>query len=87
MHANGIYGGMGSAPAHEPWTPGREDKPGENEHVPKRWRRLRLRRTRLRPSASGDGSAWPAYLFFGIVVIPLLIVVVGFFSGMIRHIF
>jgi len=87
MHANGVWGGIGSRPGHEPWTPGGEAGPGEREHVPRRLRRLRLRRTRIRPSASGDGSAWPAYLVFGIVVIPLLILLVGFFGSMVRGFF
>jgi len=87
MHANGIYGGVGSAPAHEPWTPVREGGSGPQEHVPRRFRRLRLRRTRIRPSASGDGSAWPAYLVFGIVVIPLVILLLGFFGSMVLSLF
>ena len=46
MSPNGIYGGVGSKNASRPWTPPVQRKVEDEVDVPKRFRRLRLRRTR-----------------------------------------
>jgi len=87
VHANGIWGGVGTRPDPDPWTPGGKVKQAKKEWVPRALQRLRLRRTRARRSSSGDGSAWPAFLVFGIVVIPLVYLVGAFLIGMFESIF
>ena len=71
--ANGIYGGIGSKPGVEPWTPGGRRRLGPREWVPKRLRRLRLRRTRPRLTDSEQTTMWPAVLVMGLVVFLLLV--------------
>ena len=74
MHANGIYGGIGSRPAHEAWTPGVTDEDEGKELVPKEWRRLKLQRTRRRPMAADETDSWPAIYVLIMFAIPILIV-------------
>lgn len=73
MGANGIYGGVGSRPGIEPWTPGRKAKRSKVEWVPARLRRLRLRRTRPRPVDSHRTMIWPAVLVLGLIVFVMLV--------------
>jgi hypothetical protein len=44
---NGVYGGFGSKPADKAWTPSSQASAEPTERVPKRFRRLRLRRRRV----------------------------------------
>lgn len=64
--ANGIYGGMGSKPGKATWVPWVEATAEEPERVPRRFRRIRLKRakTRLtRPDEMGVVSGWMILLF------------------------
>ena len=79
MHANGIYGGIGSRPAHEAWTPTVHEAPTRKDLIPKAWRRLRLRRTRARPMASeekGIAGGVIALVFVAAFVVAILLVAV-----------
>lgn len=68
MHANGIYGGVGTRPGHEPWTPGGKVKKAKREWVSRVLRRLRLRRTRPRGWVSDYLIDWPALLVILVAV-------------------
>jgi hypothetical protein len=57
IHANGIYGGVGTRAEPEVWTPGRDGAPAEEERVPRRFRRLRLRRRRTSEREDVDVSS------------------------------
>ncbi len=67
---NGWYGGAGSRPAHKAWTPGGSSSPQRPpERVPKRFRRLRLRR-RTRSSVAPDSASTVVLLvFFAIIFV------------------
>lgn len=71
--ANGIYGGIGSKPGHEPWTPGGRHHGVGLERVPARLHRLRIRRTRPRPTDSNRTTIWPAVLVLGLVLFLMLV--------------
>ena len=73
-HANGIYGGIGTRPAHEAWTPSEQGKSETKEQVPKALRRLRIRRTRPRPTYSDKAHLGPE--FFVLVVCTVFAVIV-----------
>ena len=77
MHANGIYGGIGSRPAHEAWTPSAPDQPDAKRPIPKKWRRMRLRRTRPRPMASEEASGrGVAVLFVAAFIVAMVLTAV-----------
>lgn len=71
MGASGYYGGVGSKPASPFWTPGAdEDAAAPEERVPKRFRRLRLHRTRPRESVSrAVDIGVPLFVFIAAVVL------------------
>lgn len=71
--ANGYFGGVGSKPGVEPWTPGGRRRRSAREWVPARLRRLRIRRTRWRPTDSDRTTMGPAVLVMGLVVFLLLV--------------
>lgn len=73
MHANGIYGGIGTRPAHEPWTPPVHGAPEPEARVPERWRRIRLRRTRRRRMTADDDSDMPVIFVLGAIAVPLVL--------------
>ena len=52
---SGIYGGFGSKASEQAWQPSAHANEPGGERVPKRYRRLRLRRLR-RPGGLSDGS-------------------------------
>jgi hypothetical protein len=60
--ANGIYGGIGSRPAPETWVPGAEDAASEDEPVPRRLRKIRLRRSRTPLTREDEMSFVPGWL-------------------------
>ena len=68
IHANGIYGGIGTRPAPEVWTPGSDETPVTEERVPSRFRRLRLRHGRARDRGGADPSS-RFYLALGIFLL------------------
>ncbi len=83
MGASGYYGGVGSKPAVPFWTPGADGDPAApEERVPKRFRRLRLRRTRPRASVSRAVDVGvPLFVFIAAVVlffvVPLVVMLLG----------
>lgn len=78
-HANGIYGGVGTRPSQEYWTPGGPEGTAEEEEVPPALRHVRLRRTRPRRMHSDEDHRTPEFFvllvcgaFAAIVVLILL---------------
>lgn len=67
-HHTGMYGGVGTRPAHSVWKPGGSSASDEHEPVPARFRKLRIRRRRPRRPESAP---------FGIIM-PLILI--GFFA-------
>ena len=71
---NGGYGGVGTRPAPRPWAPGgKRNRTREHVRVPRRFRNLRLRRTKrpkMPPMSTAGGIALTAvalglaYLFY-----------------------
>ena len=61
--ANGIYGGIGSKPAPETWVPGKDESEYDGDRVPRRFRRLRLKRRRTHLSRMHDAELIPGWLY------------------------
>ena len=78
MHPNGIYGGIGSRPADEAWTPAVTEEPERKRPVPKKWRRLKLRRTRQRPMLEDETDNWPAIYVMAMFAMPIVVGLVMF---------
>ena len=77
-HANGIYGGIGTRPAHENWTPGAKDEADAPEAVPKRFRRLRLKRTKSRTMYSDQAYKGPEFFVLMVcAAFALIVVLIG----------
>lgn len=66
---NGGFGGVGTRPADRAWTPAARRPSGDADPVPRKWRRLRLRRKRARerndiaPKGSPAGDIGLGILF------------------------
>ena len=77
-HANGIYGGIGTRPAHENWTPGAKEEPGAPDVVPPKLPRLRLERTRARRMLSDDAQKGPEFFVLMVcAAFALIVVLIG----------
>jgi hypothetical protein len=78
----GLWGGFGSKPAPEAWTPGGDAEPAPKEPVPRRWRGLRLVRAR-RPRTRLSTALDLAMLALGLLAAVLL--VWGLLAGNLRR--
>ncbi len=82
FHASGIWGGIGTRPSPEVWTPTVEEESPPEEAVPPRFRGLRIHRTISRRllGSEGSGIPLPALLILAFLVIgPALIFLSMFF--------
>ena len=74
VHANGIYGGVGTRPSPGYWIPGGPEETAEEERIPPALRRVRLRRTRPRRMHSYQDYRTPE--FFVLILCSVFAVVV-----------
>ena len=68
----GIYGGFGSKASDKPWQPSAHNEPPEPDKVPKRFRRLRLRKPRWRASDEPIGPGLNIWCFLAVVAVFLV---------------
>ncbi len=72
---SGIYGGFGSRASEQAWQPSAHANEPAVERVPKRLRRLRLRRLQRPGGLSGESAGVPGIIVMGACLAGLVVAI------------